>query len=556
MDPNRPRLTLRAAGKAMMFDAVLNNASLQEAARMLAPGQTVRLAGVWGSSSALMAEAIGRLTDAPVLFIARHLDAADELADDVEVLTGQPAELFPAWETDLSVDHISDEVSGQRVSICNELARGPAPRVIVAPIMALLQAVPDTETLATGRLELRTGSDCGVEKLAGWLVDAGYEPVDQVDQQGEFAHRGGIVDVFPPAASQAVRLEFFGDTVDSIRHFDLDSTRSTDVIDAVDLTSLSVGREAATASLLDYLPPETIICVPEPAEIIDLAAEIYERTVERMQHSSNPIAMIEPETLFHQTEQFARVMMHGFRPKQTEATFHLGIRSLERLSTNTADAFGELDQLTADADVWVFCENPSEQKRFSDLLSQYEVAGWKKIRTAIGHVHTGFHWPDEKLVVIGHHEVFHRYQHRRRIRRVRAGRPIESLTDLSQGDFVVHVAHGVARFGGLRILEQHDRKEEFLALRFADNAVLHVPASQIHLVQKYVGAGRKRPTLSKLGGRSWQKQKDRVAEAVKDMAAEMIRTQAMRQAVQGTSYPIDTEMQRQLTWPQASRWID
>ena len=528
-----------------MFDGVLKNASLQEAARVLAPGQTVRLAGVWGSSSALTAEAIGRLAGAPVLFIARHLDAADELADDVEVLTGQAAELFPAWETDLAADHVSDEVSGQRVGVCNDLARGPAPRFIVAPVMALLQAVPDAEALAAGRLALQAGSDLSVEELAEWLVSAGYEPVDQVDQQAEFARRGGIVDVFPPGASQAVRLEFFGDTVESIRHFDLDSTRSTDVIDAVDLTSLSVGRDAASASLLDYLPPETVICVQEPAEIIDLAADIYERTVDRMQQGARPIALIEPETLFRQTEAFARVMMHGFRPKQTEATFHLGIRSLERLSTNTADAFAELDQLTAAAEVWVFCENPAEQQRFTDLLVQYAVAGREKIRTAIGHVHAGFHWPDETLVVVGHHEVFHRYQHRRRVRRVRSGRPIESLTDLHQGDFVVHVAHGVARFGGLRVLEQHDRKEEFLALRFADSAVLHVPASQIHLVQKYVGAGRKRPSLSKLGGRSWQKQKDRVAEAVKDLAAEMIRTQAMRQAIQGTSYATDTEWQRQ-----------
>ncbi|HAU37058.1 MAG TPA: transcription-repair coupling factor, partial [Phycisphaerales bacterium] len=135
-------------------------------------------------------------------------------------------------------------------------------------------------------------------------------------------------------------------------------------------------------------------------------------------------------------------------------------------------------------------------------------------------VHAGFYWPDEKLVVVGHHEIFHRYAKVRRIRRLRTGRPIETLLDLAEGDYVVHVAHGIAKFEGLRTLEREGKKEEYLRLRFASNAVLHVPASRIHLVQKYIGAGRQRPSLSHLGGTAWNRQKDRAAEAVKDLAAE------------------------------------
>ncbi|MHC4986015.1 MAG: hypothetical protein ACYTFO_07660 [Planctomycetota bacterium] len=266
-----------------MFERILNNATLVEAAGRLKPGRTIQLAGVWGSSAGLLAAAMGQLADAPVLFVGRHLDDADDLADDVEVLTGQAAELFPAWETDLAADHVSDEVAGERVRICNQLAhpqRGQgAPRFIVAPVMALLQPVPSAQALAAGRLTLAVGDDLGVDALAEWLVDAGYESVDQIDRHGEFARRGGIVDVFVPGTVQAVRVEFFGDNVDSIRLVDLDTARSTDQIDAVDLASLTVGRAATeSASLLDYLPAETVICVHEPAEVTELAAQLHDRT--------------------------------------------------------------------------------------------------------------------------------------------------------------------------------------------------------------------------------------------------------------------------------------
>ena len=125
-----------------VFDRVLNNPQLRQAVERLAPGGMVQLAGVWGSSSALLSAAVGRLADAPVLFVARHLDDADELADDVEIVSGQLAGLFPAWETDVAADHISDEVATERAGICNLLAHPPAGqeplRFVVAPVMALL----------------------------------------------------------------------------------------------------------------------------------------------------------------------------------------------------------------------------------------------------------------------------------------------------------------------------------------------------------------------------------------------------------------------------------
>ncbi|MHC4982917.1 MAG: transcription-repair coupling factor [Planctomycetota bacterium] len=543
-----------------MFEKVLKNELLGRAAEQIRAGRTAAISGVWGSSAAMLAAAIGRLAGRPALFVTAHLDAADDAADDIEVFTGRAPLVFPAWDTDVfAADHVNDEIAGERMRICNLLGKrgaaegrgrddhapqdspeAPAAEVIVAPIMALLQPVPSEGALARGRLSLTRGQDLGIDQLASWLVDAGFEHVDQVDQQGDFARRGGIADVFPPGVAQAVRVEFFGDEIASIRLFDLDTQRSTDEISGYDLTAVATGREtdpARTTTLFTYLPAETIICTVEPEAIKELAEEICRRAAEGISAADEAVGLREPEELFSSAGRFASVEMYAFRPKAGGKTFDMGIRSLESLSVNAQEAIGQLGELSADAEVWVYCENPAEEKRFRELLSSAATQMNERIHTGIGHVAGGFRWPAERLIVVGHHEVFHRYAKRRRIRRVRAGRPIESLLDLQMGDYVVHVGHGIARFEGLRQLDRDGRTEEFLTLRFAGNAVLHVPASRINLVQKYIAPRKMRPSLSRLGGATWGRQKERVATAVHDLAAEMLRIQAVREAMPGVSYP-------------------
>ena len=534
-----------------MFEGVLKSELLRKAAERLRAGDTIRLTGVWGSSGPLAAAALGRIRNATVLLIARHLDDADEAADDVEVFTARPTHLFPAWEVDIGTEHINDEVAGERLRLCNLLAQSEGQReeaveFIVAPIMALLQPVPSQEALDESRLALRRGDELGPEELATWLVDAGFEHVDQVDQQGEFARRGGIVDVFPMGTGRAVRVEFFGDVVESIRRFDLDTQRSTEEATRYDLTGIAAGREtdpARTTDFFSYLPDDTIVCMVEPGEVTELADELYRRICE--DGSSAVSQIFDPGEVLREVGRFAAAEMYTFSGCGRKAAIDLGVRSLERLVLNTHEARRELTELPEVADVWVYCENPPEQKRFSEMLDAQHAKLAKRVNLAIGHVHSGFYWPGERLVAVGHHELFHRYAKVRRIRRVRAGRPIESLLDLVEGDTVVHVAHGIARFEGLRRIERDGRSEEFLSLRFADKAVLHVPASRINLVQKYIGARRERPNLSKLGGVGWERQKNRAAEAVKDMAADMLRVQAMREATEGVRFPGGTEWQGQ-----------
>ena len=234
----------------------------------------MQLGGVWGSSAALLAAALGRLSGRGVLFVTTSPDAADEVADDIEVFSGRAVQVFPAWETGAAGGHVSDEITGERLRVCDLLSGGAsnggeAGEFVVAPVMALLQPVPTPAALAAGRLELNVGAELDPSELIAWLVDAGFDAVDQVDQQGEFAHRGGIVDVFPPGAGRAVRIEFFGDRIDSIRLFDLDTQRSTERVPSCRVTSPAAGAAvgADACSLLDYLDREHLVCMVDPAEV-------------------------------------------------------------------------------------------------------------------------------------------------------------------------------------------------------------------------------------------------------------------------------------------------
>ncbi len=539
---------------------------LRTAAQRVCAGRALRLTGVWGSSSALIAAVLGKLCDKPVLFVVNHLDDADSTADDIEVFLkwSQNSEglvhQFPAWEAQLATDHVSDEITGERLRLLTLLAQPANQRdekveYIVAPVMALLQPVPTVDALEAGKLTLHRNENLPPTDLLAWLVDAGYEHVEQVDQQGEFAHRGGIVDVFPPGANFAIRVEYFGDELESIRKFDLDTQRSSDQISAYDLPTLNLGQassagdpDGATTHLLDYLPDDTICCMVEPGEVRDLASQLYDRVRDDLVGECSHAALREVAEVFDAMDRMARVDMFlfsGSRTADSEQSMRMGVRSLERLAINTAEALGELEELSDVAKVCVFCDSTAEQERFGQMLQERHPQLAKAVCLADGHIAAGFNWPELGLAVVGHHEIYHRYAKVRRIRRVRTGRPIESMLDLREGDYVVHVGHGIAKFEGLRRMEREGVSEEYIRLKFADNAALHVPASQINLVQKYIGSRGNRPTLSKMGGAHWARAKEKVVEAVKDLAAEMLRIQAMRQASPGFSHPRTTDMQRQ-----------
>ena len=490
----------------------------------------------------------------PLLYITAHLEEADHARDDLELFAGRTPDVFSAWEALPGEGAASSEIAAERVRLCGALrdaaTNGQAAPLLVAPIQALMQPVPSPGALEANSLTLAVGEEHEPHGLVTWLIDHGYERLDLVESPGDFALRGGILDVFPPGGIDPVRIEFFGDTIESIRQFDPSTQRSAHDLTRMRIAAVFVpqaGRETAakaaegeTTSFLSYLPADTLVVLAEPVEVDEMARTFWRRLDE-------PLGLYPPEAVFKRLNDFTQVHLSRFGGAGDTDTVHFDVESVQRFETKAVEAVAELCTLAGDHDVYLFCYNEGERQRLDELVTQNVGAMPASLHRPLGLVHRGFCWRSARVVVVGHHEVFHRYEHRHRIRRAHASKPLETWLDLQPGDSVVHVVHGIARFTGMRTLTKAatNKTEEFLTLEFADHAMLHVPVTQIDLVQKYIGAAGAKPSLSKLGGKRWGQTKERVAEAVEDMAGELLRIQAQRASQQGTAYPQDTAWQRE-----------
>src|SRR5690606_381280 len=211
-----------------------------------------------------------------------------------------------------------------------------------------------------------------------------------------------------------------------------------------------------------------------------------------------------------------------------ESTCHLRVESVERFSGELGKVKAELESAAARDRVLIACHNAAEVERLDEVFADTALAREGRLRLVIGRVRAGFHMLDARTLVIGDHELFARADVRRvPARRRYESRAIDSFLDLNEGDLVVHVNHGIARYRGMQLLDRSDdHAEEQLVLEFAEGTKLYVPIAKIELVQKYVGGGRGEPPLSKVGSSTWERRKKRVAEAVVDLAAELIDIQA------------------------------
>lgn len=537
---------------------------LVDLAANLRTDHTAAASGLWGSSVALVVASIHTQLNVPVLLICGHLDEGDDLADDIELFAGDRPEVLPALELAGSLGKVSEEQVANRLQMVARYATGkPTSPMLVAPIQALMQAVPSRNQLNQLLLTLKPGQKLEPEKLIVWLSEHGYNRLDQVEVPGDFAVRGGIVDVYMPGNFEesgemvglAVRIDFFDDEIESIRRFDLDTLGSGDKLDNVRVMDLKGQLDSGeSTSIFTYLPPETVVVLWEPLEIAEQARSYFDRLPD--------VKGIYPlKAVLAQAGAFSRLELSQFDQGSSSApSFVTGgdgatgtklpITSLQRFETEAKKALRELAELAETHEVVVYCENDGEAKRFCELLEAEAGVACKQIKVPIGYLHRGFVWETGRttgkpVALLGHHELFHRYEQRRRVKKVVASRPVDSFLDLKVGDYVVHVAHGIAKFTGIQTIAKDGKSDEYLTLRFAENATLHVPATRVNLIQKYIGGFQGHPQLSRLGSGVWEKQKAKVAEAVMDMAAELIEVQAARAAEVGTSYPPDTEWQRE-----------
>jgi transcription-repair coupling factor (superfamily II helicase) len=564
--------TTKGTGRSVI-DAMGGDAALRRLADEAVAGRRIIATGSSGSSAALTAAALAQMTGRTIVFVCAHVDDADEALDELRSM-GVDAARLPALESMPGEGAAVPLALAERLLISRGAAAGEVARVVIAPIQALMQSVP-RPAAADGLIRVVSkGQEIAPGALLDWLDRAGYSRVEAIEEQGEFALRGGILDIFPAGdGATPVRLDFFGDTIDRINEIDLETMGSDRVVERVELVAADARMLAPSddgVQFLELLPASCIAVLHETMEVVEQGRGYYERLSEGKGFFGPPAVLKVLEKRF---ASLVELNQFSSGASTADTRIDLPVRSLDAFDKDAAIAMKELagvvegDAAIAERCI-VLCQNDGEQQRFKELLAASESPGASSIESVVQYLHRGFVWGESRgsLALVPYHELLNRFTVRRRAGKLRTSRALDTFLDFQAGDYVVHQDHGIARFLGLTLqkprelpgksasnalvaagIEKKKAKElepdEFLTLEFAGGAKLHVPAMQIDLVQKYVGGFGGKPTLSTLGGTRWKGQKERTSESVKDLAAEMLRVRAARESMPGIAYPADTPWQ-------------
>ena len=465
------------------------------------------------------------------------------------LLNWQPDALFLPEAELVAVENVlpDPEIAAERLALLTEIERGNGPRIIVATCASLDQRAPKRGTLQSAVTQLRRGTTLEMEQLLDQLVGSGYERAAQVTTRGQFAVRGGIVDLFSWQAPLPFRLEFFGDQIESLREFDIDNQTSVRDLSSADVLLRTADDQAGV--IRDYVAPNHLIIdierameggalgTPESRERVPSHIQISEGWIE-----TGP-------------EDFS-----GAFEDCDIGEFAAG--DLVLAEAKRAQFVDRLNEWRANnARIVIYFQTEGEIERFREIMSG-TIEGVDFVE---GTLARGFCFPAANLVVLSAAELFGRFavHARRHLRRAERHRAQIDFSELNEGDLVVHLEHGIGRFLGLMKLPVTEGRTaaspaslelrspekarlvetEVLALEFADEAKLYVPLEQAYLVSRYVGAGKKSPTLSSLGDGRWARAKVKAAASIFDYAGKMLAIQAERQMHPGYAFAPDTKWQ-------------
>ncbi len=518
------RLTLATAESPVVFDHVA------EAGQ---PFYAALLARRW------LTEPSAVTAPAPVVWIACPHVKSQEILHAELAVWGVEAAFLPEYEWVGFEDVIPDpESAAERLATLQRLwdARlAGRTQVVTLCRGSFEEAAPRPGSLSDQTLALAVGASLDPAELADQLATAGYEKESQVFQRGQFAVRGGIIDVFSWQAAAPARIELFGDEIESIREFDPDEQTSLRRVENTEIL-LSEARLEPDATLADYFDERRdLVIAIEPASDDPLASVHITSSAYAPAESGgaegesyavacheNPLGVFEAGDFILQEQRrqdFARQMVEW-----------------ENAGWSAAMAFN----------------SQGEVDRFRELVyAEHLDSGM--LRTLFGSLSRGFTIPEAKIAVLCDAEIFGRYQHQRAQRRLRLSQQRQStqrqasLTEFNYGDLVVHADYGIGKFQGIRERETDTRdgakREEVLEIEYDDEARLFVPLDQAHLVSRYVGTGNKAPKLSRLGDKRWSRLRKEAERSILDYAARLLSVQAERQTHTGFAHPPDNKWQ-------------
>ena len=584
------------------FEALLRQPAIPGVVAVLQGG--AKSAGCVGLSELAKAIVVACVTSQlrrPAFLIVDSNKKAEAIAETVRFCfsvfpgaTGGVAVLpaFDAYPWESRAPHA--DILERRAATLYRLAAGETSLVIAPVASALWRYRGDSEYAELTRI-LEKDADVPLQEFLAHLGATGYVRTEMVELPGQFAVRGGIVDIFSPEAPRPVRIELLGDTVESVREFDPRTQRSIAPVNRTTIlpltewaVALGDGQDAwalptywgpksatSTRSLFELSPSslEPVIFLDEPASLrpaVDIFLREATEAYEKLGTANAPDA----GTFYWQAEEVdlalqlaTRVELEQLGMSQTPgARFELSSRPSAKFHGDVVACVGDVkSQLASGGKIFLTAASTGELERYADICREYEVpyvlgesesaaagftaegalesAGLVLMRAPFGE---GTSFPEARLTIYGNSDLFDVAPSvERPTRKIRTSGFFSDFADLKPGDFVVHVDHGIGQFEGLRQIESDGRRGEFMLLRYAEEARLYVPLERMDLVQSYRVVEGAPPPLDKLGGTGWTTRKAKVRKSLEDMAEKLLELYAARKTATGFAFSTDGNWQRE-----------
>lgn len=550
-------MTLSESGKYFLTPA------RREAFRSLLGDKSCRrmsLTGLVGSAPAMFF-AMVEGGKSPLLIIANDITEAGYIYNDIRNIAGEESvAVFPSgYKRDIKYGQVDPPSQMLRADVLERLRSSSRTlRCVVTCPEALAEKVAERKELDDKTIRIKTGEKLVMSEVVARLIDLGFDSVEYVYEPGQFARRGSILDVYSYAGELPYRIDFFDNDVDTIRTFNVETQLSEEKLAEISIVPASTCDTTIGISLLEYMGEDTVVAHSDPDYIISRIKEITTQTFSQsalIADEGDPDAMQKVVDADDFEVRFQRMRQIYYGPGNAPASFgaqstlqfDCTLQSLYHKNFDLiADSFGRM--LAEGYRIMILSDSPYQAERLKTI---FEDRGDDIKFTPVGPtIHEGFVDNTSRICYFTDHQIFDRF-HKYSLRsdKARAGKLALSIKELNQievGDFIVHIDHGIGRFGGLVKTDVNGRPQEMIKLFYQNNDLVLVSIHALHKLSKYRGKEGIPPKISKLGGGSWNRMKERTKEKMKEMARELISLYARRNTLQGHAFAPDSYLQHEL----------
>lgn len=540
--------------KLQLLDAIGAITEARSAAELWQQGRGCSLTGLSGAAKTVFLAALDRLLpeQGSLVFLLSGRDDIREYRRTLNCFYSDllMQELYPVDLPRVQADSRNRELQAGRVAALRIL-QGEEHGIVFVTAEALLQKLPVPQQVLGSGVVVTLGQQLEQQELLERLIELGYERTEQVDAIGQFCLRGDILDIFPINSQHPARIEWFDDTIDAMRSFDLDNQRSIEALSAVKIVPLQIdSSEDFSASVLDYLSPSTRLVIDEPSRLFELLQKLHTESAGYADELWTPGEL---EGFCARSRAWV-VAALGHSHLQFFKDITVPVRSVAPYNRNLELLTGDLQGWLADGQVPVVMMSSDIKARgLADSLQSRNLnAAFVKegaflqpgrITVISGELTAGFRFWNENWLLLTENDIFG-MQKKRRLHTKNSGAQLQYFSEIKAGDYVVHAVHGIGRYIGVENVLVDGVHRDYLLLAYAGDDKLYVPVEQVGMLHKYVGNEGQAPRLSKMGGADWKRVQSRARAAITELAEELLRLYAQRKIVPGYAFAEDTEWQR------------